>query len=149
MNRGHLFGYAAYVLNILSLLCVGRSFGPLFFTPVLLSVFTLGYCMSPIGRYRATIIGTGCLALVGSVLVEVLDLVPRSYSFENWQMTILPHAVKLTQTPTLVALTVGSVLHDPRAGADDGAAAGCDPGRGEEVGVADVAPQASAAGRGA
>jgi len=110
MGRGHLFGYAAYLCNVLSLLCVGRSFGPLLVTPVLLSVLTLGYCMSPIARYRATIVLTGCVALLGSVAVEVLDLVPRSYSFDHWQMTILPHAVKLTETPTLVGLTVGSFL---------------------------------------
>ncbi len=66
--------------------------------------------MSPIARYRVTIIGTGCAALLGSVAVELLDLVPRSYSFEHWQMTIIPHAVKLTQTPTLVGLTAGSFL---------------------------------------
>ncbi len=39
----------------------GRSSSP----PVLMTFFTLGYCMSPIGRYRTTILATGCLALLG------------------------------------------------------------------------------------
>jgi serine/threonine protein kinase len=110
MARGHLYGYGAYVLNILSLLCVGRAFGPLFFAPVLMTFFTLGYCMSPIGRYRTTILATGCLALLGSVCADVSGLVASSYQFHDTTMTIVAHAVRFQAVPTLVALTVGAVL---------------------------------------
>lgn len=111
MHRGHYYGYAAYVLNVLSLLCVGRSFGPLFFTPVLLTFFTLAYAMSPVGRYRAVIMGTGTAALLGSVLVEAFGLMPRSYVFgDGLGMTIVAHAVRLTEVPTMTALTLGSLL---------------------------------------
>ena len=110
LARGHFLAYGAYLLNVLSLLCVGRAFGPLFFTPVLLSVFTLGFCMSPVGRYRSTILATGCVAQLGSVLVEIFGLIPRSYRFLGSEMIIAAHAVDLFETPTLVALTVGAVL---------------------------------------
>jgi serine/threonine-protein kinase len=113
MRRGHYYGITAYVLNVLSLVCVSRSFGPLFFTPVLLSVFTLGYVMSPVGRYRAAILVTGGVSLLGSVAVESLGLVPRSYLFTDAQglsMTIAAHAVRLKEVPTMTALTVGALL---------------------------------------
>jgi serine/threonine-protein kinase len=112
MSRGHYYGYAAYVLNVLSLLCVSRSFGPLLFTPVLLSFYTLAYCMSPIGPYRAVVLGTGGLSLLGSVMVEAFGLIPRSYVFGDPQglsMTILAHAVRLKEVPTMTALTIGGL----------------------------------------
>jgi serine/threonine-protein kinase len=110
LMRGHFLAYGAYLLNVLSLLCVGRSFGPLFFTPVLLSFYTLGFCMSPVGKYRSTILATGAVAQLGAVLVEIFGLVPKSYRFLGSEMVIVAHAVDLRETPTLVALTVGAVL---------------------------------------
>jgi len=110
MKRGHLLGYGAYLLNTLSLLCVGRAFGPLLFTPVLLSFFTLAYCMSPVGRYRATIFVTGGAALLGAVACELLGILPRSYRFDGSEMTIVAHAVDLRETPTMVALTACAFL---------------------------------------
>jgi serine/threonine-protein kinase len=110
MARGHLYGYGAYVLTLLALVCGGRMFGPLFFSPVLMSFYTLAYCMSPVGRYRTTVLATGCLALLGSVLADVLDLVGHSYEFHGKTMTIIAHAVSFQPTPTLVALTAGAVL---------------------------------------
>jgi serine/threonine-protein kinase len=113
MRRGHYFGYAAYVLNVASLLFVSRAFGPLFFTPVLLSIFTMAYVMSPAGRYRAVILVTGGASLLGSVAVESLGLVSRSYRFadaKGLSMTIAAHAVRLEEIPTMTALTVGALL---------------------------------------
>ena len=110
LMRGHFLAYAAYLLNVLSLLCVGRSFGPLLFTPVLLSFYTLGFCMSPVGKYRSTILATGAVAQLGAVLVEIFGIVPRSYRFLGSEMVIVAHAVDLSETPTMVALTVGAVL---------------------------------------
>jgi serine/threonine-protein kinase len=111
MGRGHFLGYAGYLLNVLALLCASRSFGPLFFTPVLLSFYTLAYAMSPVARYRTTVIATGCLALLGSVAVEALGLLPRSYAFNpDGSMTILPQVVTLAPVPTMVALTAGAFL---------------------------------------
>jgi serine/threonine-protein kinase len=110
MARGHQYGYGAYVLNMLSLLCVGRAFGPLLFAPVLMSFFTLAYSMSPVGRYRTTILATGAVALLASVVLDVTGVVGHSYEFYDTYMTIRAHAVLFRDTPTLVALTVGAVL---------------------------------------
>jgi eukaryotic-like serine/threonine-protein kinase len=111
--RGHVLGFAAYVLNVVSVLVVSRSFGPLFFTPVLLTFFTLAYTMSPAARYRGAIMGTGAAALVGSILVEAFGLLPRSYVFAGGDaltMTIVAHAVRLREVPTMTALSVGALL---------------------------------------
>ncbi|MFT3772009.1 MAG: serine/threonine-protein kinase [Minicystis sp.] len=112
MERGHYFAYGAYVLNVLSLLCVSRSFGPLFFTPVLLSFYTIAYCMSPVGPYRMVIFGTGGVSLLGSVVVEALGLIPRSYVFNGdaLTMTIAAHAVRLREVPTMTALSIVGLL---------------------------------------
>jgi serine/threonine-protein kinase len=112
LQQGHYFGFGAYLLNTVSLVCVSRAFGPLFFTPVLLSFFTLAYCMSPVGRYRGVIFATGAAALLGSVGAEILGFIPRSYAFthDGMAMTIMAHAVKLKEMPTMVALTVGALL---------------------------------------
>ncbi|APR77899.1 Serine/threonine protein kinase PrkC, regulator of stationary phase [Minicystis rosea] len=112
LERGHYLGVVAYALNVLALVCVSRSFGPLFFTPVLLSVYTIGYCMSPAGRYRAVIFGTGGAALLSSVVVEALGIIPRSYLFDAdaLTMTIAAHAVRLRELPTMTALTLGGLL---------------------------------------
>ena len=113
LSRGHYFGFLAYALNVASMLCVSRSFGPLFFTPVLLSFLTLAYCMSPVRRYRAAVLATGGLAMLGSVLVEALGVVSPSYLFADAEartMTIVAHAVRLKELPTMTALTIGSLL---------------------------------------
>jgi serine/threonine-protein kinase len=111
-KRAYAFGYVAYLFNVLSLLCISRSFGPLFFTPVLLSFFSLAYCMTPVWRHRLAVLATGSLAVLGSVLAERWGLVEPSYAFikGTGAMMILPHAVKLVELPTIVALTVGAVL---------------------------------------
>jgi serine/threonine-protein kinase len=111
-RRAYAFGYVAYLFNVLSLLCISRSFGPLFFTPVLLSFFSLAYCMTPVARHRLAILATGSLAVLGSVLAERWGLVEPSYAFikSTGAMMILPHAVRLVELPTMVALTVGAVL---------------------------------------
>ncbi len=115
VGRGHLFTFGGYLLNVLSLLLVGRAFGPLFFTPVLLSFFTIGYSMSPVARYRTTIMVTGCVALLGSVAVEVLGKhagIPPSYLFglDRRSMIIVAQAVEFRYEPTMVALAVGALL---------------------------------------
>src|SRR6185437_11561329 len=115
IGRGHFFAYAGYLFNVLSLLCVGRAFGPLFFTPFLLSVFTIGYCMSPVARYRATILVTGCVALIASVAVEVLGKhagIPPSYLFglDHRSMIIVAQAVEFRYEPTMLALGVAAFL---------------------------------------
>jgi serine/threonine-protein kinase len=115
MGRGHLYAYGGYLFNVLSLLCMDRWFGPLFFTPVLLSFFTLGYSMSPVARYRTTILVTGCVALLGSIAVEVLGTsigIQPSYLFglDRRSMMIVAQAVELRYGPTMVALSVGALL---------------------------------------
>jgi len=47
---------------------------------------------------------------IGAVAIEVLGLLPRSYTFESGALTILPRGVTHSQTPSLVGLTVFSLF---------------------------------------
>ena len=104
--RFYGFGYGAYLFSIFSLALISRTFGPLFFTPLLISIFTFSFSMTHSARFRALVIGTGCLAVVAPLGLELLDVLPRSYMFENGTLVILPHGLTLTEIPTLCALTL-------------------------------------------
>lgn len=110
LRRVHAVAYASYLCNILALCAIGRGFGPLLFTPMLLTAFTFAFSMTYSGRFRAAVIATSVTALLGSVAVDLAGLVPSSYAFHDGALTILPRAVTLPAVPTLVALVVGSTF---------------------------------------
>ena len=110
LRRMYLVAYASYVCNTLALLCIGRGFGPLFFTPMLLTAYTFAYCMTYKGAFRTAVITTGAVALLGSVAADLFGLVAPSYAFHDGAMTILPRGVTLPAVPTLVSLAVGSTF---------------------------------------
>ena len=110
VSKLYAFGYGAYLFNVLALVLIGRTFGPLFFTPLLISIFTFSFSMTHSWRFRGLVIGTGCLAIVGPLVLELMDVIPHSYVFENGKMTILPQGLALPETPTLCALTLGTIF---------------------------------------
>jgi serine/threonine-protein kinase len=110
LGRMYAAAYVSYLLNVGALVCIGRGFGPLFFTPMLLTAFTFAYCMTYRGAFRVAILTTGTLGLLGSAAVDLSGLVPPSYAFHDGAMTILPRGVTLPEVPTLVALIVGSTF---------------------------------------
>ncbi|MDI1449672.1 serine/threonine-protein kinase [Polyangium sp. 6x1] len=110
VRRLYVFGYGAYLFNVLSIALIGRAFGPLFFVPMLLSIFTFAFSMTHSGRFRAAIIATGSLGLLVPLGLELVGLIPRSYTFQNGAMVILPQGVSLQEMPTLVSLTLGTVF---------------------------------------
>ncbi len=109
-KRLYAFGYGAYFFNVLAIALIGRTFGPLFFTPLLVSIFTFSFSMTHSWRFRALVIGTGCLAIVGPLVLEVLGVISSSYVFENGKMVILPQGVLLSEVPTLCALTLCTIF---------------------------------------
>ncbi|MBK9265733.1 MAG: serine/threonine protein kinase [Polyangiaceae bacterium] len=102
----YAFGYGAFFFNVMALSLIGRIFGPLFFTPLLISIFTFSFSMTHSARFRALVIGTGCLAIAAPLALELLGVIPRSYVFENGNMVILPQGLALPEIPTLCALTL-------------------------------------------
>lgn len=110
VSRLYSFGFGAFFFNVVSLTLIGRTFGPLFFTPLLISIFTFSFSMTHSWRFRALVIGTGCLAIVGSLVLELLDVIPRSYVFEAGKMVVLPQGVLLTEMPTLCSLTLCTIF---------------------------------------
>lgn len=110
ISRLYSFGFGAFFFNVVALTLIGRTFGPLFFTPLLISIFTFSFSMTHSWRFRALVIGTGCLAIVGPLVLELLDVIPRSYVFEGGKMVILPQGVLLTEMPTLCSLTLCTIF---------------------------------------
>ncbi len=110
VRRLHGFGFGAYFFNIVALTLIGRSFGPLFFTPLIISIFTFSFSMTNSARFRALVIGTGCLSVLGPLVLELLGIIPRSYAFENGALVILPQGVPFPEIPTLCALTFGTLF---------------------------------------
>ncbi|MEZ4299058.1 MAG: hypothetical protein R3B70_29180 [Polyangiaceae bacterium] len=103
-------GYFAFLFNALAVAMVARAWGPLFVMPVLLMVFAQGYAATSVVAHQRRVLLTACAVQVGAVAVEVLGLLPRSYSFEGGTLAILPRGITHAQTPTLVALTVFSLF---------------------------------------
>jgi hypothetical protein len=110
VSRLYAFSYGAYLFNVFALALIGRTFGPLFFTPLLISIFTFSFSMTHSSRFRALIVGTGCLSLVGPLVLELIDVIPRSYEFHDGKMGILPQGLALPETQTLCALTLGTIF---------------------------------------
>ncbi len=102
--------FAAYLGNVLSIVCIGSGFGPLLFMPALLTAFTLGYCMTYNSSFRVAVAVTGAVAVLASFGAEIAGLVPPSYAFHDGAMIILPRAVTLSPLPTLIGLLVSSVF---------------------------------------
>ncbi len=102
--------YASYLCNVAALLCIGSGFGPLLFTPMLLTAFTFAYCMTYRSGFRVAVIATGAAAVLVSFGAELAGLVPPSYAFRDGAMIILPRSVTLSPVPTLIALLVSSVF---------------------------------------
>ncbi|MDI3291143.1 serine/threonine-protein kinase [Polyangium sp. 15x6] len=110
VRRLYVFGYGAFLFNILALGFVARGFGPLFFVPMVLLIFTFSFSMTHSGRFRAAVIVTGVCGMLVPLGLELLGVIPRSYAFENGHMVVLPQGVSLPEVPTLVSLTIGSVF---------------------------------------
>jgi len=108
--RLYSFGFGAFFFNVLALTLIGRTFGPLFFTPLLISIFTFSFSMTHSWRFRALVIGTGCMAIVGPLLLELLNVIPRSYVFQGGKMIVLPQGVLLPEMPTLCSLTLCTIF---------------------------------------
>ncbi|MDC3960221.1 serine/threonine-protein kinase [Polyangium jinanense] len=110
VRRLYVFSYGAFLFNILALGFVARAFGPLFFVPMVLLIFTFSFSMTHSGRFRAAVIVTGVCGMLVPLGLELLGVIERSYAFQNGNMVVLPQGVSLPELPTLVSLTVGNVF---------------------------------------
>ncbi|MDI1484721.1 serine/threonine-protein kinase [Polyangium sp. y55x31] len=110
VRRLYIFGYGAFLFNILALGFVARAFGPLFFVPMVLLIFTFSFSMTHSGRFRAAVIVTGLLGMLVPLGLELCGIISRSYAFQNGALVILPQGVSLPELPTLVALTLANVF---------------------------------------
>lgn len=104
------YAYSGYVFNALAFLCLSRGYGPLLFMPMLLVIFTAGNAMTHKAGYRVAVLITGCFTVLGAVGLEVSGLVPRSYTFSDGAMTILPRAVTHGELSTMTALTLAALF---------------------------------------
>lgn len=102
--------YGAYLFNVMSLLMIGRAFGPLFFMPTLLTVLTAAYCMSHVAKYRIAVISTGVIALGGSAILEWMGILQQSYHFGNDMMIINANTVMFPKVATLAGLLAAGLF---------------------------------------
>ncbi len=102
--------YFGFLFNVLAVAMLTRAWGPLFVMPLLLLVFANGYSNTSSEAHRRRVLVTTLLVQVGAVLVEVLGILPRSYSFTNGALTIASGGLTHSQTPTLVGLTAFSLF---------------------------------------
>jgi serine/threonine-protein kinase len=108
--KAERYAYAAYLLNVLAVLGVGRGFGPLLFMPLVLGVITHLNATTHRRWYRVAVVVTACVAQLAAVAVEVAGILPRSYEFHDGALTILPRVVQHAELPTITALTMSSLF---------------------------------------
>jgi eukaryotic-like serine/threonine-protein kinase len=103
-------GYLAFLCSLLAVFGISRAFGPLFFTPLLVALFTAVYSTSHLRGYRAGILATGLLWVVVAVALEALGVLSPIYAFRDGAMLVLPTALTLDRWPTLLSLSAGTLF---------------------------------------
>jgi serine/threonine-protein kinase len=99
----------AAVFNALFLMLCSRAFGPFILIPGLAMIATIGFIYHTELNRPFLIVMLGCASVVVPVLLEVLDVIPQSYAFENNAMIVLPQFTDLPATATKVTLTACTV----------------------------------------
>jgi serine/threonine-protein kinase len=89
---------------------VGAGFlGPLVLMPAAIAVNATAFAVFAEPRRRILIGTMGCLAILVPLGLELAGLVPASIRFEDGALVLVPRALALPATPTIVFLTVTSV----------------------------------------
>jgi len=96
--------------NGVVLAALGRVCGPLVLMPMALSNIGVSYAMVEGAFERRLGLGACGLALLGSLALEAVGALPRSYTFEGGAMVIHPHLAALSPGWTLGTLTNMAVL---------------------------------------
>lgn len=102
--------YLAFLANALAVLCFSRAWGPLVVMPVLLVMFAYGYSSTPWPRYRLRILLTAIVVQLAAVVLDFKGIWPPSYRFEADRMILLPHAVGLSEVPTVAGLSLFAIF---------------------------------------
>ena len=89
---------------------VGAGFlGPLVLMPAAIAVNATAFAVFADRRRRVLIAAMGCLAILVPLGLELAGAVPASFRFEDGAMVLVPRALELPATPTLIFLTVTSL----------------------------------------
>jgi hypothetical protein len=89
---------------------VGAGFlGPLVLMPAAIAVNATAFAVFAQRRRRLLIGAMACLAVVVPLGLELAGVVPPSLRFADGAMVVVPRALELPATPTLVFLTVTSL----------------------------------------
>jgi tRNA A-37 threonylcarbamoyl transferase component Bud32 len=116
VGQGQLPGrkglYASLLSTSLFLGAMSVMFGPLFLVPGLAAANVMVFSLHIADRRdRWVTIVIGTLAVLGPLALETIGLLPRSYSFQDGVMTIMPRMHELPLRSTLAYLCMVAVGH--------------------------------------
>jgi serine/threonine-protein kinase len=103
--------YAAQVISLMMIFCVGRILGPLVLMTMPLAVHALIHSMSAQAALRRFVLVSSCTLVVGMVALEQLGWLTPSYHFVDGALLITPNMTNLPPTLTLVLLLSITLLY--------------------------------------
>ncbi len=97
------------LLSNLAISSLSLVTGPFLIVPAYAATNTIAFVVFLPRRYRALVVSLGVATVALPLVATWLGLMPPSYRFVAEGMLILPQAVELTQTLTLLLLTFASI----------------------------------------
>jgi serine/threonine protein kinase len=88
---------------------VSRLYGPLILMPTLLISYAITIQAHPWTFFRRVGLAAGVVAMILPVVLELLGVLPSSYSFTAGRMVVEPHVVALPETGTIAVLAVANI----------------------------------------
>jgi serine/threonine-protein kinase len=99
----------AIVFSTLALAVSAGLYGPFTVLPVVATANTIAFVIFARRSRRALSIVLGCLAVSVPLLLERLDILPRSLVFKDGGIVIVPHIVEMPETGTLLFLLLANL----------------------------------------
>jgi serine/threonine-protein kinase len=107
---GRSLQYALIVSVSLAGVCVSRIVGPLVLIPTLFATWTVVGQAHPERVVRRVLLAVFLFVPVLTVGLELVGVLPASYSFEGGRMTVLPQLSYLPELPLTGLLTIANLL---------------------------------------
>ena len=103
-SRRHI-GYglqiAVMIFMLLGAIAISRVFGPLIMMPTLVASYAIVLQAHPSHWFRQLALLVAALALTVPTVLELLDVIPRSYAFDAGRWIVLPQMIALPQAGTI------------------------------------------------
>jgi serine/threonine-protein kinase len=101
---------AAVVTTAIAFGFATRFASPLVLVPSAVAINATGYAVFLRGRYRALVALASCASFMVPLALELAGVISPTFVFEGGRLVILPMALDLPATPSLVLFAVSSVM---------------------------------------